>query len=63
VRSSAVNFSGVVIRNADLIDVDMTGDVENLRINEVDVGPFIEADWRDEKERAFEQTRQYVRCG
>jgi DinB superfamily/Pentapeptide repeats (8 copies) len=40
----AVDFSGVVMRSVDLIDVDIYGDVENLRINGVDVGPFIEAE-------------------
>jgi hypothetical protein len=40
----SVDFSGVVMRSVDLIDVDIHGDVENLRINEVDVGPFIDAE-------------------
>jgi DinB superfamily/Pentapeptide repeats (8 copies) len=40
----AVDFSGVVMRNVDLINVDIYGDVKNLRINDVDVGPFIVAE-------------------
>ena len=32
------------MRGADLIDVDIHGDVENLFINEVDVAPLIEAE-------------------
>jgi len=40
----AVDFSGVVMRSVDLINVDIYGEVENLRINDVDVGPFIEAE-------------------
>jgi hypothetical protein len=40
----AVDFSGVVMRSVDLINIDIHGDVENLRINDVDVGPFIEAE-------------------
>jgi hypothetical protein len=40
----AVDLSGAVMRNVDLIDVDIHGDIENLRINDVDVGPLIEAE-------------------
>ncbi len=40
----AVDFSRVVMRGADLIDVDIHGDVRNLFINEVDVAPLIEAE-------------------
>jgi hypothetical protein len=40
----AVDFSGTVMRNVDLVDVDIHGDVVNLRINDVDVGPFIAAE-------------------
>jgi hypothetical protein len=43
-KFKAVDFSGVVMRSVDLINVDIYGDVENLRINDVDVGPFIEAE-------------------
>jgi hypothetical protein len=40
----AVDFTGVVMRNVDLIDVEIDGAVENLRINEVDIGPLIAAE-------------------
>jgi uncharacterized protein YjbI with pentapeptide repeats len=40
----AVDLSGVVMRNVDLVDVDITGEIDSLRINDVDVGPFINAE-------------------
>lgn len=40
----AVDFSGVVMRSVDLINVDITGSIENLVINGVDVGPYVEAE-------------------
>jgi len=39
-----VDMSGVVMKNVDLINVDIHGDIENLMINEVDVGPLINAE-------------------
>jgi len=39
-----VDLSGVVMKNVDLINVDIHGDIENLMINEVDVGPLINAE-------------------
>ncbi|HEV3268215.1 MAG TPA: DinB family protein [Acidimicrobiales bacterium] len=39
-----VDLSGVVMKNVDLINVDIHGDVENLTINDVDVGPLINAE-------------------
>ena len=39
-----VAFDGAVLRDVDLIDVTITGDVRNLVINEVDVTPLIEAE-------------------
>jgi hypothetical protein len=39
-----VDMSGVVMKNVDLINVDIHGDVENLMINDVDVGPLINAE-------------------
>jgi hypothetical protein len=38
-----VDLSDVVMRNVDLINVDIHGDIDNLRINDVDVVPLIEA--------------------
>lgn len=43
-RFSQVDLTGVVMRGAALIDVDLDGEVVNLRINGVDVGPLLEAE-------------------
>ncbi|MFC4785104.1 DinB family protein [Nocardioides sp. MAHUQ-72] len=43
-RFRMVDLHGVVIRDAELVDVDITGDIENLRINGVDVAPLVEAE-------------------
>ena len=43
-RFRLIDFSGVVIRDARLSNVDITGEIENLFINDVDVGPLIEAE-------------------
>jgi DinB superfamily/Pentapeptide repeats (8 copies) len=40
-RLKSVDLSGVVMRGVDLIDVDIHGDIHNLVINDVDVGPLI----------------------
>ena len=39
-----VDLSRVVMRNVDLVNVDIHGDIENLTINDVDVGPLINAE-------------------
>ena len=39
-----MDLSGVVIRGAEVIDVDISGWVENLRVNGVDVVPLVEAE-------------------
>ncbi|QWF81291.1 DinB family protein [Amycolatopsis sp. CA-230715] len=39
-----VYFGGVVMSGAIMSDVDIHGEIEGLRINGVDVGPFIEAE-------------------
>ncbi|MHB8380102.1 MAG: DinB family protein [Acidimicrobiales bacterium] len=39
-----VDLSGVVMRNVDLVNVDIHGEIENLTINDVDVGPLINAE-------------------
>jgi len=39
-----VDLSGAVLRGVELIGVDISGDIENLTINGVDVGPLIEAE-------------------
>jgi hypothetical protein len=38
-----VDLSGVTIRGAALVNVDISGDCENLLVNGVDVVPFVEA--------------------
>jgi len=43
-RFDQVNLSGVVMRGAELFDVDITGEIWNLTINGVDVGPIVEAE-------------------
>lgn len=43
-RMHEVDLSGSIIRGALLVDLDLDGYVENLRINGVDVGPLIEAE-------------------
>ena len=43
-RFHLVDLSGVVIRGAEVIDVDISGWVENLRVNGVDVVPLVEAE-------------------
>jgi uncharacterized damage-inducible protein DinB len=39
-----VDLSGVVMRGVELVDVDIEGEIMNLTVNGVDVGPFIEAE-------------------
>ncbi len=43
-RFSLVDFTGTVIRGAALVNVDITGEIENLRVNGVDVTPLVEAE-------------------
>jgi DinB superfamily/Pentapeptide repeats (8 copies) len=43
-RFSLVNLTGVTIRGAELVDVDLSGEIENLRVNGVDVVPLVEAE-------------------
>lgn len=40
----AVDMSRVVMRSVDLVDVEIDGEIENLTINGVSVGPLIEAE-------------------
>ena len=39
-----VDLTGARIRGALLVDLDINGEVDNVRINDVDVGPLIEAE-------------------
>jgi uncharacterized protein YjbI with pentapeptide repeats len=43
-RLQQVDLSGVTIRASRLRDVDISGDIDNVRINGIDVGPLIEAE-------------------
>ncbi len=43
-RFHNVDLTGARIRGALLVDVDISGRVDNVRINDVDVGPLIEAE-------------------
>jgi hypothetical protein len=43
-RFRGVDLSGVVMRGVDLVDASITGEVENLTINGVGVGPLVEAE-------------------
>jgi hypothetical protein len=53
-RFHSVDLSGVTIRNAELIDMDISGYVVNVRVNGVDVGPLIE----DELDRMHPERRK-----
>ena len=43
-RFSLVDMTGVTIRGALLANVELSGDIENLRVNGVDVVPLVEAE-------------------
>jgi uncharacterized protein YjbI with pentapeptide repeats len=43
-RFHQVDLTGVMIRGAALVNVDLSGDIENLRVNGVDVVPLVEAE-------------------
>ena len=43
-RFHSVDLNGVVMRGVELVDVSIDGEIENLTINGVDVGPLIEAE-------------------
>lgn len=43
-RFHEVDLTGVVIRGAFLVDMDLSGEVKNLRVNGVDVAPLVEAE-------------------
>ncbi|HZA76077.1 MAG TPA: pentapeptide repeat-containing protein, partial [Acidimicrobiales bacterium] len=43
-RFHNVDLTGAKIRGALLVDVDIWGRVDNVRINDVDVGPLVEAE-------------------
>jgi uncharacterized protein YjbI with pentapeptide repeats len=43
-RFHLVDLTGVIIRGAALVNVEMSGEIENLRVNGVDVVPLVEAE-------------------
>ena len=43
-RFHLVDLTGVMIRGAALLDVDISGEIKNLRVNGVDVVPLVEAE-------------------
>jgi uncharacterized protein YjbI with pentapeptide repeats len=43
-RFRLVDMTGVTICGADLVDMDISGQIKNLRINGVDVAPLVEAE-------------------
>jgi uncharacterized damage-inducible protein DinB len=43
-RLRAVELSGVVMRGVELCDVDINGELKNVTVNGVDIGPLIEAE-------------------
>ena len=43
-RFHEVDLTGVMIRGAFLVNVDLSGEIENLRVNGVDVVPLVEAE-------------------
>ena len=43
-RFRDVDLSGAVIRGVELVGVDITGEIENVTINGVDIGPLVNAE-------------------
>jgi hypothetical protein len=43
-RLRGVDLSGVVMRGVELFNVDIHGEIENLTINDVDIGPLVNAE-------------------
>jgi uncharacterized protein YjbI with pentapeptide repeats len=43
-RFHSVDLTGAVIRGAELVDVELSGQISNLRVNGVDVLPLVEAE-------------------
>ncbi|MGI8900623.1 MAG: pentapeptide repeat-containing protein [Nocardioides sp.] len=43
-RFHLVNMTGVMIRGAAMVNVNVSGEIENLRVNGVDVVPLVEAE-------------------
>ena len=43
-RFDLVDLTGVVIRGAAVVDVEISGDIDNVRVNGVDIVPLVEAE-------------------
>jgi hypothetical protein len=43
-RFRGVDLSGAMMRDVELVDVDISGEIENLTINGVDIGPLVDAE-------------------
>jgi len=43
-RFRAVDLSGAVMRGVELVDVDIHGEIQNVTINGVDIGPLVNAE-------------------
>src|SRR2546423_14588682 len=43
-RFRGVDLRGVVMRGVELVDVDIHGEIQNLTINGVDIGPLVDAE-------------------
>src|SRR5689334_23783344 len=43
-RFHIIEMNGVTLRGVELHDVDISGDIGNLRVNGVEVGPLVEAE-------------------
>lgn len=43
-RFQSVNLRGVVMRGVEMIDVDIDGDIRNVRVNGVDIAPLVTAE-------------------
>jgi hypothetical protein len=43
-RFRAVRLNGVTMRGVEFVDVDISGEVQNLTINGVDIGPLVDAE-------------------
>src|SRR5690348_10102323 len=44
VRFRGIDMARVVMRGVELADVEISGEIQNLTINGVDVGPYVEAE-------------------
>jgi len=43
-RFHGVDLTGAVLRGVELVNVDINGEIENLKINGVDIGPLVDAE-------------------